>query len=244
MVNAESKASGLVESLRGHVLTPLTDARLVTGCESDEVEAERDAFRLFRERMAGIDTVPPPTTGPKRRIVTRATGSRPGARARRAYRETVMDVSHYDEVYDETLEANFVAELSLEPPAGRERGGTAFTDHYKSRLSTAVSQTVAQRETFGDTLDSELASLTRARDTLVTLLDQLDGPRIPGWYSEEFETCISDLVETRQDTLRTRDGLQYIDGHDLCTYLYQGQEWTYPILTAAARLRRSVDCRP
>jgi len=243
MAKTRSGRPSLVESLREHVLSPVSEAQEVARREHEEVDAEREAFWRFRDRVAGIDTVSPPPTVPKRRVASGLSDHRAVDRLRNAYRETVMDVPHYEDVYDEPLEPNFTAELAIGLPTGSQRDGTAFTDVYKSRLVAAIDQTLEQRAVFCDGLAGERDSLARGRDGLTDLLDELDGSSIPDWYSDEFEAESDEIVARRQETLRTRNRLGDVDGHDLCTYLYQQREWTYPVLTAVARLRSSVGYR-
>jgi len=242
MVETEQERICLVKSLRRHVLTPLSDAQSFIQREYEEVEAERQAFQQFKECVASIDIVSPPSTVPRRRTVSRTADPKPEDQLRNAYRETVMSVSHYDDVYGESLDTNFTAELSITLP-GQQRDSPLFTEVYKTELTAAVSRVLAQRETFCDSLQREQNSLANGREELTDLLDNLDGPRIPSWHAADFEKRLSRCAQTRQETLQTRDQSRHTDGHDLCSYLYREPAWTYPVLTAVARLRGAVNYR-
>lgn len=154
-----------------------------------------------------------------------------------------MGVSHYEEFYGESLDEHVAADLSAEVATGLQRNGTAFTDVYKRRLRAAVEQAIEQREAFCECLATERDSLATCREGLVDLLDTLDGPRVPAWYAAEFEDDLASLAAQRQETMRTRERVGRVDGHDLCAYLYGEPEWTYPVLTAVTRFRTAVDYR-
>jgi len=79
---------------------------------------------------------------------------------RSAYRETVMGVAHYDDVYDEVLDTHVAAELSTEMATVFQPDGTAFTDVYKTRLTAATGEAIDQRKTFCETLVAKRTSLT------------------------------------------------------------------------------------
>lgn len=243
MAEIELLGEPVVDSLRRHVLTPPADAQSLVRDEREEVEAERDAFERLRERVAGIPTVSSPTTPPKKHTVAHRADSQQVDQLRSTFRETVMGVSHYDDVYGEPLAVHVTVELSPEIATGFQRDGTPFTDAYKTQLNAAVGRAVEQREAFSECLETERDSIATGREALTDLLDPLDGPRIPAWHRDEFEDELTDVAETRQETVRSRDRLGHIDGIDLCTYLYDDAEWTYPVLTAVARLRNAVEYR-
>jgi hypothetical protein len=151
-----------------------------------------------------------------------------------------MNVSHYEDVYGESLATNFAAELSAELATGLEPDGTLFTDVYKHQLITAIDHTISHRGRFYEYLDKEQDSIARGHEGLTALLNQLDGPRIPAWYSAEFEDRLSELAQRRQGTLRERAQPKHLDGIDLCTYLYTKPVWTHAVLAAVERLREAV----
>lgn len=230
-------------SLHEHVLTSLSEARSTVECEQDELEAERRAFVQFKDRITGIESVPPSRSSPAPTTRTYPTKSRPrsdeGARA--AFCETVMSVNHYEEVYDESLEEHAAAELSPEVAAGlRCETVTPFTEWYKSTLTSAVDAATAQREAFCDQLNIELQSLDESRTAFTELFDACDGPSVPTRYRSEFRSRLDDIAWTRQKVIQRRPHSVLTDGHDLCEYLYHSHDWTYPVLIAVARFRTST----
>lgn len=233
----------ITASLRAHVSEPVSTAEAVVAEEYEEVEAERAAFEAFADRVGGLDTVSMarPTPQSQRPGLVQ---SRPrcGQRLRSAFRETVMSVEHYDDLYGETLEEHFAAELSPELLAGLQEGaGSQFTDLYKRTLLGAVETAVDQRETFCEILDNERASLETSAGELEALVDDLDGTRVPAAHRGEFADTLDEVARQRQETFAGRTSSPRTDGHDLCSYLYADCAWTYPVLTAVTRLRGTVN---
>jgi hypothetical protein len=105
---------------------------------------------------------------------------------------------------------------------------------------TAIQQAIDGRDDFLEILDRERESLTASRRAMVAVLDEQDGPHVPDWYRTEFESRLDAVAEDRQQTLNERPSTARTDGHDLCGYLYRQMDWTYPVLTALARFRRTA----
>ena len=229
------------ESLRRHVLDPLATAESTLDNEYEEVAAERHAFEQFKKRVAGIETVSDTAAMTTTRRPLDEKRSRSAERVRSAFRETVMDVDHYDEVYGESLIEHAAAELSPDIAAGLRRDAhLQFTHLYKRTLLAAVESAIEQRETVCAILDNERDSLSRSRDGLRAVLDELDGTRVPGGTRAEFTDALDEIAGQRQETVTSRTGSPRTDGHDLCAYLYAECSWTYPVLTAVTRLRGAV----
>jgi hypothetical protein len=230
------------QSLRRHVLAPLETAESVLDREYEEVNAEKQAFEQFRGRVAAVETVTNASAVPTTRAPLHETRSRAAERVRSAYRETVMDVDHYDDVYGESLVENVVAELSDELAAGLRRDAhLQFTPLFKQTLVAAVDSAIDQRETFCTILDGERESLSWSRDELRVFLDELDGTRVPASVGANFTDALDEIACHRQETFAGRTASPRTDGHDLCAYLYTDCAWTYPVLTAVTRLRGAVN---
>jgi hypothetical protein len=228
-------------SLYDHVLGPLSTAEAVVEAEYAEVEAERQAFERFSDRLASIETVSTGRGGPGQPQTVVETSSRPVEGLRSAFRETVMSVDHYEEAYGEPLVAHAAGELSADVAAGFRRESAApFTEFYKTTLSRTVESAIEGRARFCDLLDAERSALETGRETLVDLLDDAGGPGDPTRLRGEFEGTLDDLAQSRQSLIQRRDPTSRTDGHDICEYLYRDAEWTYPVLTAVTRFRTTV----
>jgi len=105
-------------------------------------------------------------------------------------------------------------------------------------LIGAIDRAVAQRDVVLDTLEREQDSLDNSQTALVDLLDAYDEPQVTTRYRPEIEDSLDELAKERQETLTNRPSTVRADGHDLCAYLYQGFDRTYPVLTALARFRQ------
>lgn len=243
-LDTQSRPRQYLCTLRQHVLEPISAAEAIAEQERNEVALERDAFEQFAERVTDISPVSPQTPSLLAGTVLTEPSTDGTEVLRRAYTETVMDVSHYDEVYGEPAVENTVAEFGPEIASlFQPTSGLSFTEPHKRVLITATEQRATERDEFCDALDSELESLRSMRRDLTTVLDELDTSVIPSWYHEQFEDRVTDILHARQSKLRTRSPMSYLDGHNLCTYLYCDDDWTYPVLTAVARLLDSITVR-
>lgn len=230
------------ESLRRHVLAPLATAESVLDQESEELDAERRAFEQFKTRVAAVETVSTASAVPATRAPLHEKRSRAAERIRNAFRETVMAVEHYDDVYGESLIEHVAEELSTDIAAGLRRGAhLQFTHLYKRALLSAVDSAIDQREKFCTALGDERESLSWSRDELRALLEDLDGTRVPASDGGNFTDALDEIACHRQETFAGRTASPRTDGHDLCAYLYTDCVWTYPVLTAVTRLRGAVN---
>ncbi|WP_436927513.1 DUF7260 family protein [Halosimplex amylolyticum] len=242
MSDAERKSALLADSLERYVLSPIETAEDIVSDEYDEVEAERRAFECFKQRVATFDTTAHGVTTLTTRTRIRDECSRAIQRIRNAFRETVMNVDHYDALYGESLDEHFAAELSNELASGLQQDAhSEFTYLYKSALLTATGQAITRRETVGDILKNEHDSLQASHDALRAVLSDLNGTHVPARFGTDFTATLDEVARTRQQTLSSRPESPRADGHDFCLYLYGNRDWTYPVLTALTRLRGAVN---
>lgn len=239
-----TSSSYYLSLLRRHVLEPVSTAEEHVERERGEIALERDAFRQFADRVAdAAPTSRPAPTLPTGTVMTDAVSDETAA-LRRAYERTIASVPHYDEVYDESIVENASAELGPELASLLRPGtGPAFTSPHKRALVDAVERRATDREEFCEVLDSEIESLAERRRELTAVLDELDTSVVPSWYCDRFEDRIVRILRSRQTTLGAQSTVSYLDGHNLCTYLYHREPWTYPVLTSVARLLDSVTLR-
>lgn len=239
-ITVQNDSRQYLHTFRQHVLDPLSTAEARTEEEREEVDAERDAYEQFAARVAEIPTDSSKPAAPVVKNVLRERSPRHSEALREAYRETVMAVPHYDGVYDETLEEHVLTEFGPElTELFQPLAGISFTEHHRDTLVAAAEQRARDRAEFCDALDSEAESLGSLRRDLETLLDEFDTSIVPAWYREQFDDKLGDVLHARQAILNTRS-LSCLDGHNLCEYLYDETSWTYPVLTAVARLLDSI----
>lgn len=229
-----------VHSLQEYVLAPLTTAARLVERERREVEAERDAFDAFRERLAGID--PEPATPPDRPTrLASGTSTTKTERVRAAYRETVLDTPHFEDAYGESLVEHLANEFGDAIADGvRDSSSVTLTAPYKQALAARTARAVREREDFLDTLAGEANSVENARADLSDAFDALDSTIVPEYHRESFAEQLDAVAARRQRTIQGRESVPHFDEHSLCTYLYDDEPWTYPVLTAVARTREAV----
>ncbi|MFC7157146.1 hypothetical protein ACFQPA_17065 [Halomarina halobia] len=242
-----------------HTLAPIERARVLLDEERAQVRAERAAFESFAERVVGLEPEPGRSQGPTaspslRERSAAAPRSSAATRIRTAYRETVMAVGHYDAVYDEPIATNLTAELGPGIAAAL-RDDVPVTPMLHRAIVTGVKRAIHDRRAFLEVLDAERASLDHARAEgreIVTRLSELSERATTTTTTatngaRETVDALADrcarLVESRQHRIQERSVSRYIDGHDLCAYLYADgpDDWTYPVLTVAVSLQRDID---
>ena len=242
MGESTNAVPALATVFRGHVLDPLVDAQAIVQREAIEIDAEREAFEQLAQRVTTIETVPDRQPEPQAHTLTVESQLQAAGQLREAYQETVMNVPHYDDVYGESLETNVAEELPPDVAVLFQGPADRITPDQKTRIRAAATNARASRETLAANLGDEQESLAAAHDELEAVITQLDGPHVPGWYTAQFEATLTNTIQTRQEILDDRPHRSRSDGHDLCHYLYADQGWTYPVLTAVARLRNAVEC--
>lgn len=225
------------QRLRRHVLAPIVRAEDLVATEREEIRAEIRAFRTFLDRASDIEPTRTAPPAPASRSLSHADDTDTDERLRTAYEETVMSLAHFDRVYDESLSEHVAGELSPQLLPVFEPGGSAFTEVYRQALRGAVRDAVAGREEFVSALDDEEAALDTARTRLRNVLE--GGGGSAGSASDGPEP-LEELARDRQAALGSRPSLARLDGHPFCEYVYGAERWTYPVLTAVARLRENV----
>jgi len=223
--------------------------------ERSEVEAERDAFAAFVERVDACPARPPsrvasephPRTSVRPTVNAAAAPDR-SARLRQAYRETVMAVDHYDAVYGESLATNAATELGTDV-ATALCGGVPVTAALKTALYDAAVDARAERERFGAVLRRERRSLADAHaeldDVVTDLCRHQDIPRTrpddgksPSPLPELERRC-EHAGDERQAVVQRQ--LQFARVDDaLYDYLYGDRSWTYPVLSTVATLVEDI----
>ncbi len=201
-----------------------------------EVRAELRALERFADRVEAIEAGAAPTTAPAGIAALSRTTPDAMGEIREAYRSTVMAVDHYDEVYDEPLAENVAAELTPEIADAMTGAVTAVPAGFRSAVRSAVDTTTDCRRSHLSLLDDEDRSLVEARSALDEVIDAVEDPT----RSRRAAMAQLDAIAAgRQPEIHRRTGRA--SGHELCSYLYDDEPWTYPVLSAVATLRRAVE---
>jgi len=240
---------------RRRFTTQVRRARNALAAERERTVAERNAFRAFERRIAGLSPQRLDGGSPTgfARSLSRASSRSALDRVRDAYRETVVALAHYDEEYGEPLLENLGAEFGEEIGAA-VAGSGVFTAELKTALCSGARDAASRRATFLGVLDEEREALDDAARELrdvgdaaaALAVDDTSFTSLRDTRDDLCELCghCEALVADRQETLRApRAGGRWRTDEDLSLneYLYDALDVTYPVLAdasdAAATLR-------
>jgi hypothetical protein len=176
-------------------------------------------------------------------------------RARRAYRDTVMSVPHYEEEYGESLAENVSAEFG-ESVAIALEGAEAFTPGLRRTLLEGAETARERRNSLVRAIEQEEAALRGAASTLSDVESAVESVNDGGsTLSLSFEQLMDrwgrlydlereceGVVEERQESIQSGYGVPLrLDGPiTLQEYLYDSLPVTHPILAEATRLLEAV----
>ncbi|MFB6220323.1 MAG: hypothetical protein ABEH90_02690 [Halolamina sp.] len=232
---------------------------------------ERRAFRAFAEQVSELQ----PTAGPASGTGSVEAGGGTVVTAemwppttpqsvadldavRRAYKETVMDVSFYEAEYGDDYEASVTSELGSEVALAVTEPD-CFTPAAKRALLASVERATRERTVLVETCKRERAAVDDAADALLPLAEELDSLAATLFDHMGFggldaarnrllsiEADCETAATTRQRTIhrqRDRHSLP-TDEPDICAYLYKDLDATYPILALCTDLAdRASDLR-
>lgn len=216
--------------------------------ELDLVRIERDAFAAFLDHLRDIQAGGWNTAGIEHSHTALTTEQSSAAtelqKIRRAYRDTVMGVPHYDREYDDTLRESLKMEFG-EEVSDYVVDGQTLTPPVYEYLVAATKQVRNQRDEFLDQLHRERKSLSTIADELneiearvVELDNRIETTETSTHLSEIDETlkileerCTS-LVARRQERIQNRRNQDHsgFESGSLLKYLYNDIETVTPAI--------------
>jgi len=247
-------STGLLFAPRANVRA----AKEAIRAEYDAITAEQDALSSFASRVKELSTAGPTSTVEAGGVgvVGAANGQSGGmAQVRDAYRETVMDVEHFERDYGESLPVNLANEFG-DGVAGAVVANEALSPQVKRAVIASAKESHTRRDRYLDTLDTERQRLDRAGEALddaATRCAELDGDRLRLQSFEDLQARFERLDETRESletTLSRRQaqvqegvtfGWQRQDSESVYRYLYRDLDATYPVLADGARVLGRMD---
>jgi hypothetical protein len=235
-------------------LTRVPEAIEAVREERRRTDAEREAFEAFAVGIQELDAAqdPQPDIHNVDGVVFRNSPARVGATTesvRALYRETVMDVDHYEEEYSEPLRTNVAVELGSDFGTALTTT-TTLTRPLQQALIRASYATVRDRENFETLVKSELEALIDAETQLRSAAETVD--RVHGRdLTEQSFTELNDqtqrlrTVEKECESLIERRQNDYVDapeedGLNFREYLYTQYEWTHPVAGDALDIIREI----
>ena len=228
------------------------DALSVVGEEYDRTTAERDAFDQFARAVAEAEPATNSTdVSPTATLVLETNQARSELESvERAYRETVMSVSHYEQEYDESLAVNMATEFGDEL-AMAVLEGEKLTPQLQESLYVAAIEARERRERFRSLVEAERTDLQRVKRTFgeldATLTDADESALLTRSFDElaalherlerERETCERLLASRQRQRREGHAGRVRAPGlPDLQSYLYGSLDVQYPVLADAVSL--------
>lgn len=234
------------------VLTAIPKARTLIQAEQKRTATEQNAFERFRRHVATLET--PSTTDNTHKLQAtpqpiKATSPSSTSDSletiQRAYRDTVMSISHYEEEYGEPLEQNLALEFG-EELAVAVTTNSRLTWYLQQSIIQAADEAATRRKRFIPKLQTEADALEDAERTVSKI--QIEYEALTGQpYSDQ---SADDLRETHRQLTKCRTNCEDIlnerqtqraDGHmaeprasefvDLHEYLYQPLDVMYPVLS-------------
>lgn len=207
---------------------------------------EITAYEQFAKRIAAVGTTGPASRTLAADMVSSVDSSTSAKPFREAFRDTVMSVSHYEDEYDEPLNVHVGSELSPELACGLRADDPP--PGFDSALSAATNTAIENRRELLDDLKREAGSLTTARSSLETIVDELRVGNRDATASElsksapdTLECRLQAVLDDRQTLIQNRTLPANHDGHDFCAYLYGDlADWTYPVLFTVASLQQDI----
>lgn len=255
-------------------LSTLPSARSVLSNERDRTDAERYAFSRFVRKISSLDTSEPGTIQSNSGLTTNprpgtnpGVGSNPAAglrsfskspdssgtrmsEVRKAYRQTVMNVDHYDEEYDEPLSTNMAAEFGDQLTAA-VANDDPLTPQVKAALVDRSRDAADERDAFLRTLNRESEEITDTMSVLSPIDEECTNlasepfdrysfdELLSTWrrvrnLQSDCEECLTGRQRSIHDgfTLGTRGG----DSSTFHAYLYEPLDVTYPVLVDGSLL--------
>jgi hypothetical protein len=249
------------------VATQTRSALDALATEHERTTAEQDAFAEFHDRITAMDVSQASLdNGHDQRLGVQAImQSQPNKqlqRVRKAYRETIMSVSHYNKEYHDLLPESLAKEFGPEI-ASALTTGKQFTSPLRDQLLKENQQARAERTTFLKSLSRETEDLRSVNELITEIGSNLDTLNI-----RSLETwAIADLTESHNQLLAAEERCEELstmrqstlqnpripgpttNDLDLNEYLYQSLSITYPVLADLADLadtlrteRSRVEC--
>lgn len=214
--------------------------------EREFTAAERDAFEAFADEVASISVTPRSNAGsPPAALAGRNADSGSLEAVRERYRETVMSVPGYDEVYGEPFVENAAAEFGADLAAVVD-GDTGLTPPVRELLVQQSSASALERERHLEALATERQSVVNARSRLREIepvVERIDPRGLHRCSFEELlehEAALVDaveecerLLEDRQRDIHTNDRrMRRSKGTLLQEYLYRPLDTPLPVVSS------------
>ena len=226
--------------------------------ERSEIECECQAFRRFRQRIHSLEFQSPQIEEPslKMQEVCFESGRSVRDVIEPHYRETVMALDHYDDVYDDSFEASLSAEFGVDVELLLTEA-TTFSPLVKRGLLDAAQQCTGNRQVFLEMLDDEYVTLKETQSRVHKIqqtVSEIDEEQLhtlsPTQQTDRYETLQSlkadceEWLQRRQEQIhdrRSKNAPVERGSSDLHPYLYSSLDVSYPILSTFTEIHDQLD---
>jgi cyanate lyase len=215
-------------------------------------EAEYEAFQEFRDDVQSlspqVQRASEGTTGAVALTSGRSDTQDGLEPVRERYRETVMSVPGYEEMYGEPLDEHIHAEFGAELASVVLETGD-LTKPVQSLLVTQATGAVHERKKYLETLNLEYEAVMDANSQLQptkAVLTEVDPSRLYRYPFEElfeYENDVRDAIETCEELIETRQHeihnsstqFQFRSGNEVLfqEFLYRPLKMSFPVLSTA-----------
>lgn len=232
------------------------DAETLLDDELRRLAAERDAFSEFGKRVSAIEASEASAAVPASGGLVTASSTVPDDgldRVKDAYRDTVMDVDHFEEDYGEGLAENLSAEFG-DSVAVAVVDGDRFTPQLKAALLQSSREASRQRASFISTLEAEADSLEEAAAALEEIDAERESLAEAPLPSRSYDDLVDDwrrlgrlsdrcgaLVSDRQRRLKELSASLPPGRGEVQEYLYDELPVSHPVLADAASLTEAIE---
>ncbi|ADD05938.1 uncharacterized protein Nmag_2377 [Natrialba magadii ATCC 43099] len=233
-------------------LRTIDAARRVIDREHEVLIAEKRAFDRFNNRLQALDANGSAAGSNGSTMHVSGTATKGLSRVRTLYEETIMNVPHYEDSYDESLSEHVAGEFSAELAAALE-SHSVLTPQLKQPLLEMSGQSVTLRHQLIEAIEREREAVDSAGRELRAIQDDLDSILTQPLDSLEFnalrlsrgrllelQRACDESSAKRQDRIRRRRELTIGDIGMFEAYLYADCEHTYPVLAACATMGTRV----
>lgn len=231
-------------------------ARRACSFEHERLVAEYEAFLEFADQVADLTVAPRPDGGQQMTPMVARTGGDGLEDVKDAYRDTVMEIPHYETDYDEPLEKHMATELSPQLAVAVSQSDQ-LTPAIRNPLVASARSAARDRRILADQLEEELSDLDDAEGTIQGISDRVQMTGGEGLLQRTYpelqsrwrrldglQADVQELLVERQQQLRDRapgGGSELTTPEDVSNYLYGGLDVDFPVLNSGTELLERVE---
>lgn len=214
--------------------------------ELDQLSEERNAFIEFTNRIEELHSEAPVISKNKEYFVENSADTNTSKRIKKIYAKTVLNMSHYEEIYDETIPENMIYELGYDLYLAID-GASSLNSYLKNSLISAGTDAAHRRKQFKNIIKKEKKRISEFSRPLFSLCNEIfilkANSNSLNIYTQLEELLIQceNIAMKRQKQIRSRRSVasQFYNG-DFEEYLYSDLSNQYPILSLVSEFIATI----